>query len=114
MYFVSDKDVTLEDRHDNVQVFKAGVPTIAHPSIAQLAVSYGLKPCKAPEAVVEPEGPSLEQVVQAIRELMDKGDKKLFSSVTGEPKLAPLRKQVGHDITDAERDAAWAVVNSEA
>lgn len=63
-----------------------------------------------PKVVVE--GPAVEVVVAAIKELMAEGDPKLFA-VTGEPKLAPLRAKAGKGVTEDLRDEAWALIQAE-
>jgi hypothetical protein len=57
-------------------------------------------------------GPTVDEVVAAIRALMESGDSKAFGK-SGEPGLVPLRKQVGAPVTDALRDEAWAIVKAE-
>jgi hypothetical protein len=113
MYFVSETTVTIRDRHDNEQSFVAGVPQIAHPSIASIAASHGVFPCAAPDptAVVADEGVTGEQIQAAIRELMEAGDPKMFG-VSGAPHLNAIKKVLGETITDAQRDAAWEAVKA--
>lgn len=57
-------------------------------------------------------GATLEDVVAAIRALMEAGDAKAFGA-TGEPKLNALKAKVGKPVTDALRDEAWAAVKTE-
>ena len=114
MYFVSEADVTVEDRHGNEQSFKAGVPEIAHPSIAHICESYGVHPCAAPDlTVLQADVSDLHERLQAaIRELMEAGNTKAFSAA-GVPHLAALKKIVGEPVSDAQRDAAWEAVKAE-
>ena len=68
------------------------------------------EPAPEPE-VVDPE--VVAQVVEAIKILMDEGDPQAFGKTSNEPLLTPLRKQAGFQVTDAQRDAAWAQVQAE-
>lgn len=115
MYFVSDVDITLEDLHGNSQDFKAGVPQIAHPSIAHVAPAYGVRPCLAPDpAVVSGEEVARAAALEAeMRALMATGDPKMFGA-SGAPHLSVLKKALGYAVTEAERDAAWEAVKAEA
>lgn len=115
MYFVSEVDVTVEDRHGNEQSFKAGVPEIAHPSIAHICESYGVHPCAAPDlTVLQADADEFGARLQAaIRELMASGNEKAFGA-SGAPHLAALKKALGEPVTDAQRDAAWEAVKAEA
>lgn len=98
----------------------AGVARPLHPKLVAIALTRGVvaegdAPApKVPEPQAEDPVTELtvEVVAQAIRELMADGDKKAFGT-TGEPKLAPLRAKAGKDVTDALRDAAWAIVQAE-
>lgn len=98
----------------------AGVARQIHPSLVATAMTRGVvlegdapiqevAPAPVAEPVVEL---TAELVAQAIRELMAEGDSKAFGA-TGEPKLAPLRAKAGKGVTDALRDAAWAIVQAE-
>lgn len=65
-------------------------------------------PAPAPSAEA-----TVEEVVAAIRALMEEGNTKAFGT-TGEPKLPALKSKVGKPVTDAVRDEAWAIVKAEA
>jgi hypothetical protein len=41
---------------------------------------------------------------------LDEGDEKNFTSM-GDPKVKPIERVLGYDITAAERDAAWALIS---
>lgn len=103
--------------------FAAGIPRPLHPSLVDVAKSRGVREHagttpQEQESQVQPD-PSTEQdeviadVVAAIRALQESGQAKAFSERTGEPNLNALRKQAGFQVTDAQRDAAWAIVLSE-
>lgn len=92
----------------------AGVPTHVPQALAALAVAKGAEPFGEEPAPVAPadNGASVEEVVAAIRALMEAGESGAFGT-TGEPKLNALKKKVGKNVTDAVRDAAWAQVKNE-
>lgn len=93
----------------------AGVATPLPVALVDYALIKGVKPADA-EVTTPPkpvaEGATVEEVVAAIRELMEAGDADVFGK-TGEPKLTPLKSKVGKPVTDAVRDAAWALVKGE-
>ena len=93
---------------------QAGVSRELHPRLVPVALMKGVTVVGAAPSVEKTE-PTLtvEQVVQAIRQLMQDGDEKAFA-VTGEPKLQPLKKLLGAPVSDALRDAAWELVKKEA
>lgn len=94
----------------------AGIAAPLPAALVDYALIKGVKAADA-EAVAEPaktvvEGATVEEVTTAIRELMEAGDADVFGK-TGEPKLTPLKSKVGKPVTDAVRDAAWAIVKAE-
>lgn len=105
--YVSDIEMVVAANGASA-LFQAGVPrplrrALIGPALARGAYLLG-------DDLDEPHdletGLTVDQVVDAIRELMLDGDSKAFG-VTGEPKLAPLRKKLGPGVTDDLRDAAW-------
>lgn len=93
-------------------LFQPGVPRPLRPSLIGPALTKGARLEGAPAPVPVVEGPSVESVVTAIKELMAEGDVKSFAA-TGEPKLVPLRAKAGKGVTDALRDEAWALIQAE-
>lgn len=91
----------------------AGVARSLPEHLVPSALLRGVVPVDGGEAPSAEPTLSVEDVVAAIRALMEAGDAKAFGT-TGEPKLAALSKQVGEKVSDALRDAAWAVVQAEA
>jgi hypothetical protein len=91
----------------------AGVAQQLHPALVNIAMTLGV----VPEGEVAPDAVDVvdrtADVVMAILAMMEEGDAKSFSERSGEPNLVPLRKQAGFQVTDAERDAAWALVKVE-
>ena len=73
-------------------------------------VEYGAAGSAASAAPLEA---TVEEVIAAIRALMEEGNAKSFGT-TGEPKLPALKAKVGKPVTDAVRDEAWAAVKAEA
>mgnify|MGYP003515698790 CR=1 FL=1 len=112
--YVSPIAQTIADRHGNTQEFKAGEPAFIGRPLLDIARAAGIEPYTG----AQPQAPkdaflTVEEVAAGIRTIMEAGDKKAFST-TGEPKLAALRKVLGVQVTDAERDAAWELIKSEA
>lgn len=107
--------ITQMISHNGISVrMVAGVARPLHEALIPRALTLGVvAEGDEPAPVVnEPAELTVEVVAAAIRELMAAGDKKAFGT-TGEPKLAPLRAKAGKDVTDALRDAAWAIVQAE-
>ena len=94
----------------------AGVAAPIPEALVNVALTKGVKPVEGEAVAVAPKpdlGASVDEVVAAIRALMEAGDTGAFGA-TGEPKLNALKKKVGKNVTDATRDAAWAQVKGEA
>lgn len=95
----------------------AGEPYTLPEGLIAPALAKGVREYDAESSAEEPvdtEAPAgIEDVIGAIKALMESGDPKAFSERTGEPSLVALRKQLGRQVTDAERDAAWASVKAE-
>lgn len=111
--YVSDKQVVVA-KNGASALFQPGVPRALRESLIGPALSAGVRLFGAearPEPVADEHIP-VSSVVEAIEELMAVGDPKAFG-VTGEPKLAALRKKLGPTVTDALRDEAWAQVKAE-
>lgn len=108
-------DVTQMIAANGVSVrMAAGVARPLPQALVHVALSRGVKAEASTEVAKAPENPSrVPEVVQAIHALMADGDEKAFSKTTGEPNLTALRKQAGFQVTDAERDEAWATVKAE-
>lgn len=111
--YVSDTQVVVAHNGASA-LFQPGVPRPLRAALVGPALSSGVRLFGAdaqPEPAADEHVP-LSSVVEAIRELMAAGDPKSFG-VTGEPKLAALRKKLGPSVTDALRDEAWAQVKAE-
>ena len=111
--YVSDFQVVVAHNGASA-LFQPGVPRPLRASLVGPALEAGVRlfGADAPPKQVADERVSLASAVEAIRELMAEGDPKSFG-VTGEPKLAALRKKLGPSVTDALRDEAWAQVKAE-
>lgn len=111
--YVSDTRVVVANNGISA-LFQPGVPRPLRESLIGPALTAGVRlDGEAKLTPVAVEGPDLDVVVAAIKELMAEGDAKLFA-VTGEPKLAPLRAKAGKGVTEALRDAAWALIQDAA
>lgn len=105
--------ITQMISHNGISVrMVAGVARPLHDALVPRALTLGVVFEGEAPALIESEL-TVEAVAAAIRELMAEGDEKVFG-VTGEPKLAPLRAKAGKGVTDELRDAAWAIVKTEA
>lgn len=91
----------------------AGLPRALPEDLVPVALARGVKLYGGTVVEVEPEVDRVPAVIEAIEALIAGGDPKAFSERTGEPNLTALRKQAGFQVTDAERDAAWAQVKNE-
>lgn len=84
------------------------LPAVLVPyALTRGVTAVGGKPTKTSDSA----DVTVDEVVAAIRALMESGDTKAFGT-TGEPKLAALKGQVGKAVTDALRDEAWAIVKA--
>ena len=98
--------------------FAEGVPRTLNERLVPVALARGIKAVGMERSELtkaqDTEGDDrVPAVVEAIRALQESGEAKAFSERTGEPNLNPLRKQAGFQVTDAERDAAWALIIAE-
>lgn len=111
--YVSDEVIVVACNGASA-LFHPGVPRPLRDSLIGPALTKGAKLVgqPTPEAPAA-DAPSVEAVAAAIKELMAEGNASLFA-VTGEPKLVPLRGKAGKGVTEALRDAAWALVQAEA
>ena len=103
--YVSDIEMVVAANGASA-LFKPGVPRPLRRALIGPALSRGAYLAGEQARPVADDALTVEQVIAAIRELMLEGDSKAFG-VTGEPKLAPLRKKLGPGVTDDLRDAAW-------
>lgn len=103
--YVSDIEMVVAANGASA-LFKPGVPRPLRRALIGPALSRGAYLAGEQARPVADDALTVEQVIAAIRELMLEGDSKAFG-VTGEPKLAPLRKKLGPRVTDDLRDAAW-------
>jgi hypothetical protein len=112
MQFVSSVTQMIAANGISVRL-AAGVPTHVPQALRALAMAKGVEPLgDEPAPAPVDSGASVEEVVAAIRALMEAGETGAFGT-TGEPKLNALKKKVGKNVTDAVRDAAWAQVKTE-
>ena len=114
--YVSKVAQTIADIHGNTQDFKAGEPVFIPRPLVDIALTAGIErytgaTVTKTEPVPDPAA-TVDEVVAAIRKLMEAGDTKAFGT-TGEPKLAALKKATAKDVDDATRDAAWELVKAE-
>ena len=103
--YVSDIEMVVAANGASA-LFRPGVPRPLRRALIGPALSRGAYLAGEQPQPTAGDALTVDQVADAIRELMLEGDSKAFG-VTGEPKLAPLRKKLGPGVTDDLRDAAW-------
>jgi|TARA_R110000803_G_scaffold86857_2_gene153358 hypothetical protein len=118
---ISDKAMHVSSTTGQSAWFEAGVaqevpPPLVDECIAAGAYPVGSKKTAKTAAVkevvideVSDEDRTME-IVSAIEQLVEEGDTKSFSK-NGEPKVRSLEKILGYDITQLQRDIAWAEIS---
>lgn len=69
-------------------------------------------PRMEPQEPVKPEGEALTEAIVAAIKALDLGDEE-NRTAAGKPQVSALELALGYEITAADRDAAWAVVQAE-
>lgn len=97
--------------------FEAGVPRPVREALVPFAMAAGIRRAEdiavqTPE-VTTPQGaaPSVEEIAEAIRTIMGRGNTSDFTAA-GLIRMNVLEKEVGHDISAEDRDAAMALVEA--
>ncbi|MFV1943481.1 hypothetical protein VPH49_21955 [Pseudomonas luteola] len=95
-------------------LFQANKPREVRESLIGHAIAAGCtlySGTEAPAQTAPVTGPTVDEVAEAIRAMVASGDKGLFTK-SGDPRMDALRAKVP-GVTDALRDAAWAIVKPE-
>ena len=111
MKLVSDKRLTVPSLNGSIILFMPGQPVSVDERDVPACRDRGCVPADKVEAVVQTMD-RIEEIANAIQTLLDEGDEKNFTSM-GDPKVKPIEKVLGYDITAAERDAAWTALTGE-
>ena len=111
MKLVSTKKVTVPSLNGAIILFNPGQPVEVDECDVPACKDRGCIPADKVQAVVETLDRN-EEIAAAIQTLLDEGDEKNFTSM-GDPKVKPIERVLGYDITAAERDAAWALISGE-
>ena len=111
MKLVSDKRITVPSLNGSIILFMPGQPVEVEERDVPACRDRGCVPTNKVEAVVQTMD-RIEEIANAIQTLLDEGDEKNFTSM-GDPKVKPIEKVLGYDITAAERDAAWTALTGE-
>jgi hypothetical protein len=111
MKLVSTKRITVPSLSGAIILFNPGQPIEVDECDVPACKDRGCIPADKVQAVVETLDRN-EEIAAAIQTLLDEGDEKNFTSM-GDPKVKPIERVLGYDITAAERDAAWALISGE-
>ena len=118
---ISDKAMHVSSTTGQSAWFEAGVaqevpPPLVDECIAAGAYPVGSKKTAKTAAVKEvvidevSDEDRIMEIVSAIEQLVEEGDTKSFSK-NGDPKVRSLEKILGYDITQLQRDIAWAEIS---
>lgn len=108
MKLVSTKRVTVPSLNGSIILFMPGAPVEVDERDVPACTDRGCVSANKVEAVVE-KMDRVEEITNAIQTLLDEGDEKNFTSM-GDPKVKPIERILGYDITAEERDQAWALL----
>jgi len=111
MKLVSTKRVTVPSLNGSIILFMPGQIVEVDGRDVRACTDRGCVPADKVEAVVETMD-RVEEIAAAIQTLLDEGDEKNFTSM-GDPKVKPIERVLGYDITASERDAAWQALTGE-
>jgi hypothetical protein len=111
MKLVSAKRVTVPSLNGSIILFMPGQPVEVSERDVRACKDRGCVPADKVEAVVETMD-RIEEITNAIQTLLDEGDESNFTSM-GDPKVKPIERILGYDITASERDAAWKSLSGE-
>lgn len=118
---ISDKAMHVSSTTGQSAWFEAGVAREVPSGLVDECIAMGAYPvggkktakvAAVKEVVVDEvsdEDRTME-IVSAIEQLVEEGDTKSFSK-NGEPKVRSLEKILGYDITQLQRDIAWADIS---
>ena len=111
MKLVSTKRTTVPSLNGTTILFNPGQPVEVDERDVPACKDRGCVPADKVQAVVETLDRN-EEIAAAIQTLLDEGDERNFTSM-GDPKVKPIERVLGYDITAAERDAAWTLISGE-
>lgn len=105
MKLVSQKRTTVPSLNGTIILFMPGQPVEVEERDVRACKDRGCVPADKVQAVVETLD-RISEITTAIQTLLDEGDEKNFTSM-GDPKVKPIERVLGYDITAQERDEAW-------
>lgn len=108
MKLVSQKRVTVPSLNGSIILFLPGQPVEVEERDVPACKDRGCVPADKVQAVVETLD-RIDEITNAIQLLLDEGDEKNFTSL-GDPKVKPIERILGYDITADERDQAWGTI----
>lgn len=110
--YVSDTTRVVANSTGQSARFEAGVPRPVRESLVPLVLAAGIKPADGNTSTPSTsERPSVETIADAIRTIMERGHEADFTAA-GLIRMNVLEKEVGHDISAEDRDAAMALVEA--
>lgn len=112
--FVSDRDLVVASPTGRSALLRKGVPRSLPALLQPFALAAGAKqvsgaPAQAPEK--QSKAPEIGDIVAAIKRIMDRGNPADFTAA-GLIRMNVLDKEVGHDISAEDRDAAMAQIET--
>lgn len=105
MKLVSQKRVSVPSLNGSIILFLPGQPVEVEDRDVRACKDRGCVPANKVESVVQTLD-RIDEITSAIQLLLDEGDEKNFTSL-GDPKVKPIERVLGYDITAEERDQAW-------
>jgi len=105
MKLVSQKGTSVPSLFGNIITFQPGKPLEVAECDVRACKDRGCVPADKVEAVVEAMD-RMEEITGAIQTLLDEGDDTNFTSM-GDPKVKPIERILGYDISAEERNQAW-------
>lgn len=112
--YVSSRNVVVANGRGPTALFRANVPRPLRPSLVEAAIGQGIRPASGKPAELpdqHPQAPAVADIAEAIRRIMDRGVKSDFTAA-GVIRKNVLEKEIGHDISIKDRDAAMTLVNA--
>tara|TARA_R110002074_G_scaffold41564_3_gene110004 strand:- start:1827 stop:2195 length:369 start_codon:yes stop_codon:yes gene_type:complete len=119
--FISDKALHVASTSGQAVWFEAGVAQEVPPLLVDECIAMGAYPVGGKKAAIKVAAKEVEidevsdedrtmEIATAIEQLIEQGNVKSFSK-NGEPKVRSLEKILGYDITQLQRDIAWAEIS---
>lgn len=111
MKLVSQKRISVPSLNGSVIVFFPGQPMEVDERDVRACKDRGCIPADTVESVSQTLDRA-DEITSAIQLLLDEGDETNFTSM-GDPKVKPIERILGYDITAEERDTAWEMFQGE-